>query len=168
MPAIVLKPTLELRRRVMCLLHRDFGTVQYACSPIGWRSDDASACRPGCPATGNWCHSVAGQNWYCAFQPDELASMMREQDELLKGHVGHLDNVRDSDGYNELVLDTWRYPWEPELSSLVEAVSVPTRATSGAKRYGLAVHAALEQKLGASIPLLAYDAQAGTDPFTRL
>ena len=93
---------------------------------------------------------------------------MREQDELLGGHVGHVENVRDSDGYNELVFDTWRYPWEPELSSLVEAVSVPTRATPGARRYGLAVHAALEQRLGASIPLLAYDAQAGTDPFTSM
>lgn len=188
MPAIVLAASSEVRKRVLCIMPRDMGSVGYTCNPLGWRTSSAGtteagngggggegggACRPGCPPEPFCYRDPHGvQSWNCAFAPDDLKKMLHQQDKILGPKLGHHDYNVDSVGYNEVVLDTMRFLWEPVLrenaADLVEAVAVPTEATAAAVDYGRAVRRAFERRFGVALPLLWYNNTAEQAPFQVL
>ena len=78
----------------------------------------------------------------------------------------------DDSGYNELILDSLRYPWEPVLAAdpaaLVEAVSVPVQATAEARAYGAAVRDSFARRFNLTLPLVSYNMSAVSTPFRWL
>ena len=79
---IVLASTPSLHKRLMCALANDLVTVTHNCPRTGWRSDNANACRPGCPNNNGpvkWCHDTGANRYYCAYTALEVASMLEEQ-----------------------------------------------------------------------------------------
>ena len=68
--------------------------------------------------------------------------------------------------YNEIVMDKYHLPWEPDLASLIEAVFIAPSASSASLAYARAVQRALAGLLPAAPPpLLIYDASAASNPF---
>lgn len=70
--------------------------------------------------------------------------------------------------YNEVIIDKWHSPWEPDLKDMIEAVFISPWASSEAEAYGRAVQRALVQLLGVDsvmLPLVTYDHTATSDPF---
>lgn len=71
--------------------------------------------------------------------------------------------------FNEIIIDRARYPWEPDLADMLEAVIIAPTASALAKRYARAVHHAILEKIGvddARLPLLYYDVRKRANPFT--
>ena len=62
---------------------------------------------------------------------------------------------------NELILDTWDMPWEPELAEMIDAVFVEAGASAASAAWARAAHAALVELLAPDeptrVPLLTYD-----------
>ena len=143
----------------------DGGSVDFNCNPLG-RAD----CIAGCPPLSQW-HSGL-ERW----GSDELAEMLAQQDQhQLQGPCVKTRPAPECSSawkfrlsYNEVVLDKWRHHWEPELAELVDAVFVSPRASEAALELAHAVHAAINRRLAASVPLLSYDAEALAEPFQAL
>ena len=69
---------------------------------------------------------------------------------------------------NEVILDKWHKPWQPDLQKMVEAVFISPWASAEAEAYGRAVHLALVQLMGVDpiqLPLVTYDYTAKANPF---
>ena len=114
----------------------------------------------------------------CGYKPTALMSMLKTHDSM---GFGHVENTKYN-GYNELVLDSVKYPWEDELSDMVEAVFVQAGSPPSAYSYARLAHMALVHQLNQTAiiktgeglpleevpPLLEYDALQKTTPFTVL
>jgi hypothetical protein len=153
MPGFVLAdaPTKE---RLSCSYFRDGGT-----NSASQNCDHTdTSCASGCIAS--WCEG--DMDWYCAFPPWRLKDMMEAHDrEVWRGHHPHWS-------YNELVLDTWRKPWELDMPHMVVAVFVQAGSEEAEVMYGLAVHSKLLAFFNLSendVPLLEYDATSASEPF---
>ena len=70
--------------------------------------------------------------------------------------------------YNEIIIDKWRDPWEPELQQMIEAVFVAPMASMSSMAYARAVHNAVVERLGFRVPLLFYDASCTDGNPSRL
>ena len=85
-----------------------------------------------------------------------------------EAHTTRLPTPATAAGYNELVLDTWRYPWADDVTELVEAVFVQANATPKSVEFGRQLHAAFLHATGQQpqrVPLVRYDATAAREPF---
>lgn len=86
--------------------------------------------------------------------------------------TGHVENTRYN-GYNEIVLDAWRYQWEPELSQIVAATFVVAGSSPAARAYARLAHDSLVETLNRTAagalavvpPLVEYDRTNTKEPF---
>ena len=83
-------------------------------------------------------------------------------------------NAQAAENYNEIILDAWREPWEPDLNELIEAVFL--RSDFSAEDVAVAVRTQQEilAKLGIAtehkdemLPLITYDPERTSAPFLR-
>ena len=165
LPGLVLSPSDSVVRRISCMTWHDAGSLNYNCRPL-----TTPGCVGGCPREDQW-HATRYERW----ARDELESMMLQQDEFMQW--GACRTLRDDCDdasfaavggfYNEIIIDKWRDPWEPELQQMIEAVFVAPMASMSSMAYARAVHNAVVERLGFRVPLLFYDASC-TDgnPFT--
>ena len=153
-------PSDQVRERVMCGMHYDLGSKRFKCEPQGW----SSTCRPGCPT--QYCEN--GVWWECGARPENLKEMMLLHD--AEG-IGHVANDKYN-GYNEVVLDSWKFPWEEQLAQIVMATFIQAGASADAKSYAKLAHDSLIQQLNATgdlidvPPMVEYDPLASKTPFT--
>ena len=73
--------------------------------------------------------------------------------------------------WNEVVMDKYLMPWDPDVTSMIDAVAISPRASSASMAYARHVHGALARLFAsrdaAAPPLLYYDAAStGGNPFT--
>jgi hypothetical protein len=150
MPGFVLAdhPTED---RLLCSYWRDGGTWNRNCDHLD------EECRPGCI---RWCQEQ--EEWMCAFQPARLQEIMEAEDrEKQPGHHRRW-------GYNELILDNWRKPWDLNMPEMIRAVFIQTGSEESEVQHALAVHNKLLMSFGlseADCPLIEYDATSPSEPF---
>ena len=193
LPALVLKPSAAVQRRLNCLGWRDLASLFFGCdTPGGDESGDG--CRPGCPPRWQWCDRRGGRvedqrgchvggflfempNCCFAHPPDDWAGLLAFQDAFAP--IGPCDrttqNCDDSTLetgwlFDEIVLDRARHPWDADLAEMIEAVIIAPAASSAAHEFARAVRAALLHEMGyadeSRLPLLYYDVTHSQNPFT--
>ena len=146
LPGLVLSPSDSVVRRISCMTWHDAGSLNYNCRPL-----TTPGCVGGCPREDQW-HATRYERW----ARDELESMMLQQDEFMQW--GACRTLRDDCDdasfaavggfYNEIIIDKWRDPWEPELEQMIEAVFVAPMASMSSMAYARAVHDAVVERLG--------------------
>ena len=163
-PGLVLSPSLQTMSRILCLYHHDVGTLRFQCpswrAPQDARHDSAQrlaqpACIPGCsPHICNEGPSKPNDPWFpmparhwCHWRSSQLREMMAAQDRLLPM----------SFDYNEVVLDSWRQPWAPDLSEIVEAVFIQATAPRPQQLQSRWVREAVANATRIGLPLVLYD-----------
>lgn len=197
LPAIVLKPSAAVQQRVNCLGWRDMGSLFFNC---GWDSGDD--CRNGCPPRHEWCDrrgaSHGGgiesqQNCHVggflhempgcciAFPPDDWTGVLAFQDAFAPHgpcdrETKNCDRSDQEEGwlFDEIILDRERYPWDPDLGDMIEAVIIAPWASAEAKDFARAVHTAILAEISgktgnvteSSLPLLFYDVEEREAPFS--
>ena len=114
---------------------------------------------PGCGSLQQKCIRSGKPADGCWFPPDRLGAAL-----------SHHQVVQQQGGqkHNEVIIDKWHSPWEPDLKDMIEAVFISPWASSEAEAYGRAVQRALVQLLGVDsvmLPLVTYDHTATSDPF---
>jgi hypothetical protein len=195
--AIVLKPSAAVQQRVNCLGWRDMGSLFFNC---GWDSGDD--CRNGCPPRHEWCDrrgaSHGGgiesqQNCHVggflhempgcciAFPPDDWTGVLAFQDAFAPHgpcdrETKNCDRSDQEEGwlFDEIILDRERYPWDPDLGDMIEAVIIAPWASAEAKDFARAVHTAILAEISgktgnvteSSLPLLFYDVEEREAPFS--
>jgi hypothetical protein len=157
-PGMMLASSLAVRERISCAYSGDGGSNNKQCRVRG--GDDI--CRPGCAKY--WCEN--GRRWNCAYRPSKLVEALQRQDrEHPAGHVR-------SYGYNEIVLDAWKTPWEQAVPNDILAFWVQPHATAAEKQRARDAHrayladpAVAGKPAAATTPLLTYDPLATREPF---
>ena len=185
LPAIVLKPTNAVQRRINCIGWRPIDSLSYNCWPAGGDEN----CRPGCPERQQWCDrrggidaqsdcSVDGEaermrGCCAALPPDDWAGMLAMQSAHMDtGPCPRLEkncdsyDVIEARRWNEVILDRQREPWDNELADMIEAVVIAPRAAPNVVEFGRAVHQALAGVMGVELPFLYYDTANTTSPFS--
>ena len=155
LPALVLRPSAEVHARISCMSWYDGGSLNNNCRPL----DPTGGCVGGCP------------NGKVADVDQALREMLEAQDE----HVapwGACANQRDDCDYhitaerywNEVVLDKYLLPWNPDITHMVDAVAISPNASDASMEYALSVHQALawifDHRDETPPPLLYYNAQS--------
>ncbi|KAL1505014.1 hypothetical protein AB1Y20_008777 [Prymnesium parvum] len=140
------------RARVLCSYHGDGHSMAKACVPSGVSEE----CVPGCGGGYAGCDVVEKTAWcaceraefLCAWKPDELEQMMRQQQrEAANGFL-------DLKGYNEVILDA--ETWLAHLPGTIQAVFAMKNSEETYKSRAKAVHERFQQEFGVRIPLLYY------------
>lgn len=194
LPAIVLKPSAAVQKRISCLGWRDMGSFGRPCWP--WGGSDE--CVSGCPKPYEWCDKHGGvqgqtncntgfgeqpETCCLAWAPDMWTELLEMQDQWHRpwGSCWHREGVDCNDVttagdsiwlYNEIVVDRARHPWGSELHEIIEAVAIAPRASDKSKAFAKAVHTALLRLMigngvnNLTLPLLYYDAAETRKPFT--
>lgn len=101
-PGFVLATSPAVRKRLMCLVHKDIATLRYKCYPPGW----TDSCTPGCPPV------VCGEDppwrdWMCAWRPTDLKRMLEKHDTQGTGHKSATERANGYQGYNEVRTWSW-------------------------------------------------------------
>ena len=191
LPAIVLKPTHAVQRRLNCLGWRDLASLFFDCDRPGGDDDD-DGCKPGCPPRWEWCDKGRGgvddqygchvggflfQMPECCFAhpPEDWASLLAFQDAFAphgpcNRETQNCDDSTKETGwlFNEIVLDRFRHPWEPDLADMIEAVIIaPGASARKGVRTSRARCSAPQDRADASLlPLLYYDVMERHAPFS--
>ena len=166
-PGLILRPSKATIDRIMCMYHQDLGSFRFTCED---RGRNANGCLPGCA----W--DPCGENpwfrtWECSWRPNKLKSMMENHDGLGQFYFGPIQGDGVVQVYNEVVLDAYTMPWEPDLGSIVEAVFVQARGFPGSTENGRKLHQSVllaTNKTATEIPLLQYDPSKQSNPFTTI
>jgi len=123
---------------------------------------------------GNHCSSL----WHPT--PEGLHGMMSLQDRLVPWgprqgerflRQAEAEGPNDTCGlgfegsfYNEVVMDKWEHPWEPELAELIEAVFIPHGASPSVLQMAREEHADIVDRIARDnpgrVPLLWYNDSA--------
>lgn len=157
LPGFVLSPSVQ--HRISCGYPKDGQTASMQCRTPG--GDDG--CKPGCAR--NVCGD--GRRWNCHWPADQIKELMEAQDRYY-GPFGHRSYSHEV--YNEIILDTFRKPWDNDLPGAIEAIFVQATAPDVAKARAARIHESFLNAYhldGRDVPLLLFDETSTETPFSR-